>query len=130
MNRTIRDALADPPTLLLVDPDGAIRTATVALGVNHPLVDRAGCLRPHLRAAGWATLEEMYEADPLGAKGWTTYLDFAAARHAGRPGELPDAWLPREVRERRARAAESIEWTAPPLPDDAAPKTRRKRARA
>ncbi len=123
LRAVMRNALASPPTVLIVDPAGRIREAVVARGVNHPLLDRDGNIRPELQARGFVELEALYALEgPTG--GFAVYLDFVAAKLIGKEATLPDAWLPPTVLKCRKEAERAAVWEAPPAPSSTPVATR------
>lgn len=108
---------------LVVRPDGIISNVPVNLspeegsargGVVNETVQRDGSVRltlePFYADQGWSFLEALYAQDDdpeLKAKGYKVYRDWNDAGRRGKVEQLDEAWLPSEVRERRARVAEA-----------------------
>lgn len=123
----MRNPSAEPTRLFLVDPAGRIRGLPVHIvqqdegpvvleSVSHWQLTPTGDLSEQAKARGWARLEDLYRADPLGERGFEVFRDFTNARGSGRPGDLPDEWLPAEVLRRRTEQAAPEPWKAPALP--------------
>ncbi len=123
----MRSPSAEPTRLFLVDPAGRIRGlpvhvveqedgATVLESVSHWQLAPSGELSEQAKGRGWARLRDLYRDDVLGERGFEVFRDYDDARGTGRPGDLPDHWLPAEVRRRRAERTAPEPWKAPTLP--------------
>lgn len=103
------------PTVLVVDPLGAVREFRICAGISYAQMD-GDQVKPAWAALGWERLDSMYTREgPKG--GLDVYMQSVAAGLSGKKVKpLSEAWLPPSIVKRRAVKREAEVWTEPPPP--------------
>jgi hypothetical protein len=106
----LRNAEAPLPATQVVNPDGLIKDVQYGAGINGGIVEfvpgRGPRISQEARERGWLLLSEMYKEEGRDAE-HNEYLRFRELASKGQvnPESFPETALPKEVLERRARAA-------------------------